>query len=227
MENGSASLSSTSSRENLVSELKDPAYRHAFTQAHATDTVAFQLKRMREARGWTQGQLAVEAFGDVKLQSMVSRLENPDYGKYSVSTLVNLAKVFDVGLVVRFAPFSEVVDWDQNKTALTLEPLPFAQDIALEEPGQVVAPNVQATAIPKVVLVMPTFYRDEPSLGGTNPFETVQVANLWKKEKGTSWPKEENTNSWFPLQSEKRSRLRRKTSTLSRVRNFGQFTQTT
>src|SRR5271170_4763921 len=143
MENGSASRSSTSSRKTLVNELKDPAYRHAFIDAHATDTIAFQLKRMREAKGWTQGQLAVEAFGDAKLQSMVSRLENPDYGKYSVSTLVNLAKVFDVGLVVRFAPFSEVVEWDLNKSGSTLEPPPFAQDIALAEPPQVVAPDVQ------------------------------------------------------------------------------------
>ena len=132
MDGGNALNLGTSKRENLVNELKDPAYRHAFIEAHAKDTVAFQLRRMREAKGWTQGELAQEAFGDPKLQSMVSRLENPDYGKYSVSTLLGLAKVFDVGLVVRFAPFSEVVDWDLNKTEPTLEPPPFAQDVALE-----------------------------------------------------------------------------------------------
>jgi transcriptional regulator with XRE-family HTH domain len=233
MEGGSASLSIMSGRKSLVNELKDPAYRHAFTEAHAADTIAFQLKRMREARGWTQGQLAVEAFGDAKLQSMVSRLENPDYGKYSVSTLVNLAKVFDVGLVVRFAPFSEVVDWDLNKTAPTLEPAPFAQDVALEERVEVsIVPSIQKAAIPKVVVFIPTvpsFYRDEVFVGGSKPLKAIQVANPnpLKRERETSWRKEENLNSWFLRRSGRQSKLRKKISTPSQVQNFGPFTQTT
>jgi transcriptional regulator with XRE-family HTH domain len=228
MENGNESLSSTSSRKRLVNELKDPAYRHAFIEAHATDTVAFQLKRMREAKGWTQGELAVEAFGDAKLQSMVSRLENPDYGKYSVSTLVNLAKVFDVGLVVRFAPFSEVVDWDLNKSGPTLEPPPFAQDIALAETPQVtIAPKVQKAPVLNFVFVIPP-RRDEDTVGGNNPFETIQIANpSLKKEEGASWLKKNNTSYLFPRQSVSQSRLRKKISTPSLGRNFGPFTQTT
>ena len=82
MANGDALITATSKREKLVNELKDPTYRQAFIEAHTKDTVAFQLRKMREARGWTQGQLADKAFGDSKLQSAVSRLENPDYGKY-------------------------------------------------------------------------------------------------------------------------------------------------
>jgi transcriptional regulator with XRE-family HTH domain len=133
MDNGGELNSNISKRSSLVQELKDKHYRQAFVEAHAKDTVAFQLRRMREAEGWTQGELAKKAFGDPKLQSMVSRFENPDYGKYSVSTLLNLANVFDVGLVVRFAPISELVDWDLNKTGPTLEPPPFAEDKALQK----------------------------------------------------------------------------------------------
>jgi transcriptional regulator with XRE-family HTH domain len=184
---------------------------------------------MREAKGWTQGQLAVEAFGDAKLQSMVSRLENPDYGKYSVSTLVNLAKVFDVGLVVRFAPFSEVVEWDLNKSGSTLEPPPFAQDIALAEPPQVVAPDVQQIVAPKVVFVISTDYRDEVSVVGRKLIKAVQVAspNLWKKENGTLWPKERNLNSYCPRRRGRQSKSQRKTFTPSQGQTFGPFTQTT
>jgi transcriptional regulator with XRE-family HTH domain len=156
MDSGNVLSTNTLKRESLVNELKDATYRKAFIEAHAKDTVAFQLRRMREAKGWTQGQLAVEAFGDPKLQSMVSRLENPDYGKYSVSTLLNLANVFDVGLVVRFAPFSEVLDWDLNKTEPTLEPRPFAKDEALHLPTS--APNLanNVQTVPTFIVVATT-----------------------------------------------------------------------
>lgn len=157
MDNGIVLSSSTSKRKNLVSELKDPIYRRAFIEAHAKDTIAFQLRQMRETRGWTQVELAVNAFGDPKLQSMVSRLENPDYGKYSVTTLLNLANVFDVGLVVRFAPFSEVVDWDLNKSGPTLDPPSFAHDSALEEtPISIPAtpPEIIKTEQPPTILLV-------------------------------------------------------------------------
>lgn len=153
MASGTVLNINTSKRKSLVNELNDPVYRKAFIEAHARDTVAFQLRRMREAKGWTQEKLAVEAFGDPKLQSMVSRLENPDYGKYSVSTLLNLANVFDVGLVVRFAPFSEVVDWDLNKTGPTLEPPPFAEDTALNE-NHFIAPQLIKSQQPKPVAMI-------------------------------------------------------------------------
>jgi len=164
MANGDALNITTSKRKKLVNELKDPIYRQAFIEAHTKDTVAFQLRKMREARGWTQGQLAVKAFGDSKLQSAVSRLENPDYGKYSVSTLLNLAHVFDVGLVVRFAPFSEVVDWDLSKSEFTLEPPAFAQDKALEVSTPTAAPTLapQQTNIFMIHAAPPVgFYPDD------------------------------------------------------------------
>jgi transcriptional regulator with XRE-family HTH domain len=180
MANGTELSSNTSKRKNLVNELKDPIYRRAFIEAHAKDTIAFQLRQMRETRGWTQGELAVKAFDDPKLQSMVSRLENPDYGKYSVTTLLNLANVFDVGLVVRFAPFSEVVDWDLNKSGPTLDPPPFAQDIGLEEtpvsicatPSQVVKAEQPTTMLLIEVGSSSVFYRhaDSRFITGRKPW---------------------------------------------------------
>jgi transcriptional regulator with XRE-family HTH domain len=63
---------------------------------------------MREREGWTQ----IELGDEVKMnQNSISRLENPFYGKHTITTLKRLARAFDVALVVRFAPFSELVDW--------------------------------------------------------------------------------------------------------------------
>lgn len=114
MDNGGA-LNSCPEKQ-LVEQLSDPEYRKAFVEGHATDTVAFQLRAMRKARGWEQRDVA-EKLGNRKLQPMISRYENPDYGKYSISTLLELATAFDVALAVRFVPFSELVEWD-----LTLSP---------------------------------------------------------------------------------------------------------
>ncbi len=44
-------------------------------------------------------------------QNAISRLESEDYGKPTITTLKRLAAALDVCLIVRFAPFSEVIDW--------------------------------------------------------------------------------------------------------------------
>ena len=116
--------------EKLVSELRDGAYRHAYVEGHAKDTIAFQLRRMRLGREWEQKEVAA-LLGNAKLQPMISRYENPDYGKYSVTTLLELAKAFDVALVVRFVPFSELVRWDIHKSSETLQPPSYCDDLVL------------------------------------------------------------------------------------------------
>ena len=55
--------------------------------------LAFQLNLMREARGWTQEELARRC--DMA-QETISRLEDPNYGRYTLKTLKRLAKTFDV-----------------------------------------------------------------------------------------------------------------------------------
>ena len=42
---------------------------------------------------------------------MIYRLENPSYGKPTVSTLKRIAAAFDVALIVRFVPFGQLIDW--------------------------------------------------------------------------------------------------------------------
>jgi len=74
--------------------------------------------------------------GNPKLQPMISRYENPDYGKYSVQTLLELADAFDVALVVHFAPFSELVDWDLKSGSEKINPSSFDSDEGLWGEGQ-------------------------------------------------------------------------------------------
>jgi transcriptional regulator with XRE-family HTH domain len=120
----------TNPKLSLLNELGNREYRRGFVEAHATDTIAFQIRQLRKALGWEQRDLARE-LGNPKLQPMVSRYENPDYGKYSVATLLELAAAFDVALVVRFAPFSELVEWDFNARPEKMAPPRYSKDSGL------------------------------------------------------------------------------------------------
>ena len=98
---------SLQSREDLIAKLHSKKYRDAFISSRVSNTLALQIRAMRQERGWSQAHLA-ELLGTS--QNAVYRLESPQYGKASITTLKRLASIFDVGLAVWFAPFSKLVD---------------------------------------------------------------------------------------------------------------------
>lgn len=118
--------------QKLAEQLQDQEYRRAFVEGHATDTIAFQLRAMRKRKNWEQRDVA-EKLGNRKLQPMISRYENPDYGKYSISTLLELAAAFDVALAVRFVPFSELLEWDTSRNPSKELPEFFSDDTKLRQ----------------------------------------------------------------------------------------------
>jgi Predicted transcriptional regulators len=79
--------------------------------------LARQIRVLREDRGWSQQDLA--AATGLK-QSAVSRLEDPDYGRYALSTLLKLRSAFDVGLEVKFVEYGAAVarSRDVSRSAL-------------------------------------------------------------------------------------------------------------
>ncbi len=125
--------------DQLWKSLENKEYRRAFI---ADDTgLAFQIKMLRDKKGWTQAELGKRAGG--KKQETISQWENPNYGKYSLSTLKDLAIAFDVGLSMRFAPFSELVQWNCNLTAERLAPPSFdEEEHAQYQPSPFPAPRM-------------------------------------------------------------------------------------
>lgn len=117
----------TSRRRYFADRLADRQYRDRFVHANIAQGIAAQIRAMREANGWTQA-----ALGNVAgmKQSAVSQLENPDYGRASLTTLKRLAGAFDVALVVRFEPFSELM-----KRSGSLSPADFAVPSFDDDPG--------------------------------------------------------------------------------------------
>lgn len=111
--------------EQLWENLSDPDFRKQFIDEHVDVGIAFQIRSLRNRQELKQSDLA--KLLDVK-QSQVSSWENPDYGRYTLATLKDLAKAFDVGLLVRFVPFSNIVDWTVDLTSDVIAPPSFSEE---------------------------------------------------------------------------------------------------
>lgn len=83
----------------------DKEYRDAFVEANLRNGIAFQIRALRKHQGLSQRDLG-EKMG--KPQNVISRLEDPDYGKLTLQTLLTLARTFDVGLIVRFVSYGQL-----------------------------------------------------------------------------------------------------------------------
>jgi len=100
---------SLSSRRDLISRLRrGNAAREKFVESHFAKTTASQIRAIRGRLGMSQQDLGSSVGMS---QNAISRLESLHYGKATLTTLKRLAAAFDVGLIVRFVPFSELVDW--------------------------------------------------------------------------------------------------------------------
>ncbi len=123
--------------EKLVSKLSTPAYRHAYMLEGVKTWIARQVRTLREQRDWSQEDLGRETG---KPQSAISRVEDPDYGKLTLQTLFDLARAYDVPLLVQFVEWS---DWlsrmnDSSTEALQKESFSAAALTDLGA-GQIVA----------------------------------------------------------------------------------------
>lgn len=119
-------------REALKKRLMSKKSRDAFVSACVDQTIPFQIKALRltEERNWTQKKLASRA--GMK-QERISVCENPNYGRFSLQTLKQIAAAFDVALIVRFAPFSELVEWESNLSPESLEVKNFGKEEYFKE----------------------------------------------------------------------------------------------
>lgn len=114
----------------LLKRLKDHDFRRAFAEEAVDVGVPIQIREMRRARGWTQKRL-----GEVAnlAQEAVARAESMSYGRFTLATLKNLAAAFDCALIVRFAPFSELLNWKYQIEEATVTPADYATDLVLHD----------------------------------------------------------------------------------------------
>jgi transcriptional regulator with XRE-family HTH domain len=104
--------------KRLADELGEKRMRDAYLAAQTRTKLVNQIRAIRTQRGWSQGDFA-KRLG--KPQSNISRLENREYGNFTLKTLLELANIFDCGLVVEFAPYEEFLLRTHDLAAGVLE----------------------------------------------------------------------------------------------------------
>lgn len=114
-------------RDQLVNLLKNRDFRAQFVSDQPNEFLPLQIKRLRERRGWSQAELGEAAR---MRQERISVLESPDHGGINLNTLKRLARAFDVGLIVRFVPFSEFIDWVCTLSPGSFEPASFDEEVS-------------------------------------------------------------------------------------------------
>ena len=112
-------------RTQLWEKMRDKPYRDTFVAAHLSTNIAAQIQTIREQRGWTKKKLAEKSGMS---PSRITVMEDPSYEKFTLSTLKRLASAFDVALIARFAPFSDLVDWVADLSPEKLETPKFESD---------------------------------------------------------------------------------------------------
>ena len=95
------------SRAILLKKLENKEYRDAYVTEHVKSGIAFQIRALRKKKSLSQEQLAAAI--ETK-QAVVSRLENPDYGYININTLYKIASAFDVALLVKFVPYTKLLN---------------------------------------------------------------------------------------------------------------------
>lgn len=119
------------SKDVLLEKLTNQSYRDAFISEEIDIGLPMQLRAMREKRGWNQKYIAEKM--DTK-QPRFSLMEKPGYGNFSLNTLKKLASIFNVGLIVSFVPYSEMISFVEGFGPQRLSIPSFADEyIALEK----------------------------------------------------------------------------------------------
>lgn len=121
-------MTMNSDREQIVRKFRDKGYRDAFIAEHINSRLPLKIRALREARGLSQKELG-DKIGVA--QTWVSKLEDPNYGKLTLSTLLRLATAFDVGIEVDFVPFSKVLDDTLGLTSESWNVCSFAEDLGI------------------------------------------------------------------------------------------------
>ncbi len=122
-------MSIATTKHDLLNSLKDREFRAAWNLENVYTTICFQLRALREQREWSQGELGKQVKPKMA-QERISILEDPNAeSKPTLNTLLRLAAAADVGLEVRFVPFSTVLSRSVHTDMHELEVDSFADEL--------------------------------------------------------------------------------------------------
>ena len=103
-----------------LTSFKNKKLRDSYISGRVRTSIALQIRELRERQELKQTQFA-KKIG--KPQSVVSRLEDTEYGRVTLKTLLDIAEALDISVVVKFASFDEFLRQhaDVSPSALAVE----------------------------------------------------------------------------------------------------------
>ena len=116
---------------NKMRDRKD--YRASYVASY---TRQFLSRQMRDFRG----EMSQTEFGSriSKQQTIVSRLEDPNYGKWTLQTLFDVAAKLDIAVLVRFVDFPTFLRTTDDRSPSAISPSSYDQkavDDLMKEAG--------------------------------------------------------------------------------------------
>jgi hypothetical protein len=104
----------------LAEKTRRKAYRDSYVASHTRQFLARQMREMRGDRSQTEFGVVLD-----KQQTVVSRLEDPNYGKWTLQTLFDVARKQDIAVIVRFVDYPTFFRITSDRTKSTLSPAPY------------------------------------------------------------------------------------------------------
>ena len=144
---------SVTSKTKQLAKLRRKAYRDAYVEEHIKTSLPIQMIALREQRGWSQTELGRRVG---MRQNAVSRLEDAESGVPSVTTLLRLAKTFDVALLIKFVPFTKLLAEFSDLSTQALEVKSFEDELPeLEESLAMPTSYYRGSYIPRAIYTAP------------------------------------------------------------------------
>jgi transcriptional regulator with XRE-family HTH domain len=163
-------------RKRLWDRLSNRAFRRTYVAENVRTGIAYQIRALREARGWSQKDLA-EKCG--KPQSNIARFENPEYGNFSVKSLLEFANAFDVWLSIEFVSFRTGLARTANRSPQSLNASSY-HDETREQAHATAASailvsytNASNAFLLKAILGLQNLTRPEGTTAAAGPFENI------------------------------------------------------
>lgn len=111
----------------LKNNFAEKEYAHSYMEGHTVSRLAAQIYALRNQRGWSQEQLAINSG---TAQERISKIESADFDSLTIKTLRKFSKAFDVNLHIAFDSFSNGILDVANLNRENLEVKSREEDLA-------------------------------------------------------------------------------------------------
>jgi hypothetical protein len=148
---------------NLVTKFRDKPYRDSYIAGYSRRFLARQMRKFR-------GDASQEEFGNLigKQQTVVSRLEDPNYGKWTLQTLFDVAAKLNVAVLVSFVDVPTFLKHtEENASEDAFRPLPY--DETIEQMDALIKPP------PRKLTIEPLWERSDEPIQLDQPIKVFDI----------------------------------------------------